>query len=1467
MIRTRASSLVLVNWKGVFYERYALDSHVTALEGANGAGKTTVMIAAYVVLLPDMSRLRFTNLGETGATGGDRGIWGRLGELGRPSYAAIDFALPGGKRLVAGVHLLRKGEPSVEPMPFVITGLEASLRLQDLMLVAMGDEDAVPELQDLQENAARLGGRLQRFNSAREYFAALFEHGVTPLRLSTDEERNKLNEMLRTSMTGGISRTLTSELRSFLLKEDTGLADTLQRMKANLSACRRTRTEVHESQKLEREIGGVYEAGNGMFIAAMASTHERAAEHRHRVKEAEAAHAQARRALEQAEAELTAVERSIEAAEQDLDATKLLLESRRTALHTLEAALTAAQDASRLREELHAARQWEREADQAREKALKELEACKRNKRAADENHRRAARGLADLQQGLEELHRRAGAFAQVNKRLGEARCMLDNAELEGTSVLGELETTRRRLEQVDGERRERGRQLDDAEAHAREFNKVLAWVSVLAGGSVSPAEGRGEAVRQLGRFRELRVLASRVGILERELNDARERASRQDDARRKALSLGVEVGAGPNQVRSLLEAQERRRTETEHALREGRERLAVEQGTSVEASERVDVLLGTVPLWKALCESAKKVANSVGAEVVDRPGLDRARLALSDHLQEAVTSEKTAVEARDAALSQARELMVAGGPFEPGLLRLRDELSAELLATQFEDIAIDQAGPLEARLGPLVNALVVDNARRAANAIMSAEGTPNSVWLLDGNALDGDALGLDHPVSGEQHVVVEDGAAVRVTKIPDKPKIGRKAREARAAELRAAAEQWAAEAQERRSRRRLFETLSKEAETLLDHRELWLSRDPAVEAEEQRRRQRAAETAARQLHKTLSEKQDVLSEAEAHAVGLRTLLGQAFLLEGLDYTKQAERLSDELSAARDASLEVERGLDAALELEDTVDVLRRLPLSEADIERLRREQSALDADRDRLFSAIDAMEYVLENEQALGWDDAAGKLAAKQQLVPSLEAQLEDAERAVASSEAAVLVAEKAWEQATSAWQSADGKRRALVERLEDAERRLTVLGIAHPSLEGVAEARGEVERLRGQQQDLDARLRALSSDRGRAENVRDQSKDQFEEAEARLLQARSEAQPAAQRWEQLEAEARDNGLLSAELAAQLTQVGRGSPNLSQEARSQQARLTERLRAATGGQSVLAEVEGPLNAPEHRLGSSCLQAWLIVRSWLRRRVPARIVEVDDPLEALMRLRDSLAGLEERLAQQESDLRGASEDVARGIDVQVRKARGQVNRLNKSLVGVQFGSIHGIRVRLKSNDRMEQVLRALREGAAQTLLFQSDISIEQALEEIFKRYGGRTGGQRLLDYREYIHLQVEIRRNGPAHWEVANPTHLSTGEAIGVGAALMMVVLTEWERDATLFRGKRAFGSLRFLFLDEANRLDHENLGTLFALCQSLELQLLIASPEVARAEGNTTYRLVRTTSALGREEVLVSGRRTVAEA
>lgn len=72
---------------------------------------------------------------------------------------------------------------------------------------------------------------------------------------------------------------------------------------------------------------------------------------------------------------------------------------------------------------------------------------------------------------------------------------------------------------------------------------------------------------------------------------------------------------------------------------------------------------------------------------------------------------------------------------------------------------------------------------------------------------------------------------------------------------------------------------------------------------------------------------------------------------------------------------------------------------------------------------------------------------------------------------------------------------------------------------------------------------------------------------------------------------------------------------------------------------------------------------------------------------------------------------------------------------------------------------------------------------------------------------------------------------------------------------------------MRFLFLDEATRLSLDNLEVLFDLCAALNLQLLVAAPEVATSSGNTTYLLQRTTDKDGREVVRVSGRRVPREA
>jgi chromosome partition protein MukB len=1473
MTRTHAEALALVNWKGVFYERYLLDRHVTALEGANGAGKTTVMIAAYVVLLPDMSRLRFTNLGETGATGGDKGIWGRLGEPGRPSYAVLDFALPGKRRLVAGVHLERKGEPSVEPTPFIVAGLADDVRLQDLLLVSQGDSEVVPELPELRENAARLGGRLTSFPSAREYFAALFDQGVTPLRLGTDEERNKLNEMLRTSMTGGISRALTSELRAFLLKEEGGLADTLQRMRANLDACRRTRTEVQESRRLEQEIGGVFEAGQTMFAAAFLATRERADELSRRVEEAEAARANAEAAQLAARDALEKTLADLAALEHRRGELGHLVDSARAWQGKLRDALAAAKALSRCAEALKVAEAAAATAAHERAVADEQRARAREELRRAQDGYKRAAAGLADVQRGIEELHRRAGAYHQAVRRLREAESCLGGTPLLVPMFDERLGVSRAELAAVDVERREAARLLADAESHRARHAEAMRALTTLVGAAVAPEQAHDVALDALTRHRGNVALAGRLSSTEQQLGDARRLAARQAKAREQAAALDVGIGERPavEVVSQLLDEVEGARKDHEGQARVAEAEAFAKERELKEHEARRRELATREPVWRVHAERAGRLGEYLGLAVDSRERLDAARTELATRLGVTRRAEEDARVEQERLLHEARELLAAGGPFPAELLKLKDKLGAELVAATFDDVSLVEAARLEARLGGLAHALVVDDPRASAQALAQRPDALADVLLVSRDAdLEPLAANADAVAVGDRDVAVEEGASLRISRIPTHPRLGRRAREQRAADLRREADLKARELEELRGVRRQLERLVADGEELLAGHAVWLAGDPApesvsvkraiVEAEAHRDVQRSAAARHHEAARSLRPRLD----------GLRALLGEAMLLDPPDHGERARALGVECDAARGAKDAVAR-LGRYADLVDRhLATLRQVPLSDDDVLRLQERVRELKVRRDQLDAGLDALTYVQANVDALRWEEAPHRLADSQALVPALETQLREAESEQQKAEEARARAEQRYDDATEHFQDSDGKKRVAVQEHAAAVERFERVGVPDPTEQALEAATVEVERLDQELRTQDQRRDELLTTKGAQEGSLREAEGRLRTAEEKLTSERREAEPAVKRWEALQERATRERLLGGLLGDGPTELSdvRGHVNLVQEAKTRREVLLERLRGAQGGAVVLTELQVLRDASDAAFADAYLDLWLTVRDWLRRRLPAQVAEVDDPREALVRLRDQLSGLEERLARQESDLRGASEDVARGIDVQIRKARGQVRRLNENLKGVAFGSIQGISVRLQQIERMEQVLRALREGAAQGLLFQADMPIEDALDEIFRRYGGgRTGGQRLLDYREYVHLQVEIRRKAGADWEVANPTRLSTGEAIGVGAALMMVVLTEWERDATLLRGKKSHGSLRFLFLDEANRLSHDNLGVLFDLCQTLDLQLLIAAPEVARAEGNTTYRLVRRTTPEGREEVLVSGRRTKSEA
>lgn len=1461
MSRVRATALVLVNWKGVFYERYLLDPHVTALEGSNGAGKTTVMIAAYIVLLPDMTRLRFTNLGESGATGGDRGIWGRLGELGRPSYAALELEL-GEERLLLGVCLNRSSEPTVEPTAFIVRNLAATTRLSEFMLLAGGDGDYVPDLNEIKAAVAGVGASLQVYRTTRDYFAALFECGITPLRLTGEEERSKWNDLLRTSMTGGMSRALGSELRSFLLREESGLSETLSRMRQNLESCRRTRLEVAESRELEREISGVYEAGLAMFAAALHAARLQDGEAQTRVGEAEVA-------VERAEASWQGLRRAAEQAGQHESAVGRAMEERRSELARLQARKQRAVQAGQLQErlvELEAeclAVRAEVSQKRARqqEKAV-EREANKAARALAMEAYDRASVGLSNLQAGLEELSRRAHAHKQLQQSLLHAQAFLGGTEVvldEVPSVLADLterratvEAARARLSRLGQDLLARREEAARATAALQELEWALGDRCLADSGNSKHARARA----LLAQHAELQGVVARAPELERDRQQVEQLLQRQTKIRALAESLSLPVGL-PESAEALMDAltaAERELQEVEEQLQPDPELAMLEQEL-VEQRKQLAALEPRAARFALVQEALGRLLEAgIEAPRPDREGLLQLRDGLVGE-QLALRTRREELEAeREQLLAQAAELGRGAAFYDAELLRVRDELGAELLATRFEDLEPGQAGWVEARLGPWVNALVVDDPKGAAEHLAELRHSLGTVHLVRA----GHSLDLAPPQAVEEGLLVtEEPYGARVTKLPSAPSLGRRARETKLQILAAALEEQGSALEQVASAMQRNAACRRDSDVLWTYAEAWLGDDPGLTREKlqaagadlqaQIRTRQQAQQAARLRRGELRER----------AEKLRRLLPDAQLLAPPDHAERAQELTVKLQqAVAGRSLLAECAVAQAT-LAELLDVLRSPPPDDAELAAQAQELQDLEAELDRMFQAQAALEQAVHLRHAAAFGDAQAALDAQAGLSPALEQQQQEARLQLQATEAAQGGALSAWETATEELQLVQAREAALLVHRQRAAEELAELGAeaggeAPGQLEAeLATAEAELARLQDASQQGVAQ-RALALERcQRAELDREAARAQ----QARWVQ---EAQPAAEAWSVLRQAAEAAGVLHGALAMP-TADAHTSGQLQAEAASKRELLLDRVSRARGSTELLAALQQ---------SSDPLTGWQAVRAWLARRVPSQVSAGHDPLLALEQLRDHLDALESRLQRLEGDLRGSSEDVGRGIDVQLRRAQAQVRRLNQNLVGIAFGSIHGIRLDLRRIERMEQILKALREGQAQELLFSSNLPIEDALDEIFRRYGGggRTMGQRLLDYREYLELGVEIKRKADASWEPANPTRLSTGEAIGVGAALMMVVLTEWERDSNLLGPRHKQGSIRFLFLDEANRLSRDNLGVLFDLCKTLELQLLVAAPEVARADGNTTYRLVRHVTEDGREEVIVSGRRAVAE-
>jgi chromosome partition protein MukB len=1471
--RAKATALALVNWKGVFYERYLLDHNVTALEGANGAGKTTVMIAAYVVLFPDLGRLRFSNIGESGATGGDKGIWGRLGELGRPSYAVLQIQQES-EVFLAGVLLERKTEPSLHLTPFLIRGLAQEIPLSELFLRRSEAFDEIPTLSEVKTAVERLNGNIQVFNSSKDYFAKLFDLGVSPLRLALDEERNKFNDMLRTSMTGGISRTLTSELRWFVFRQDLGLSDTLTRMRGSLDACRRTRTEVVEARRLEAEVSGIYQAAIDMVSAGYFAVRNLAQELFDGVSSAEK-----RREEAQALARARLVDaNTINSELVSLSTNLSRLEQQRTACRDQAAHLTRAlatlERLAALDQEHAMAQERQSKAHAAQTKATLLRFDLVAERRATQEAVAKSTTGLAHLQAGLDELHRRAHAFRAYRRhrthllsRFEVSESELDQGEFlanKQAALSAEVASTDAELLQ----RQRDGAQLSTRRAEFERARLTLEKLELLKHGSLTDGHPHTRAQTLLGQLQKDQVLAAQLPSLQEQLRAAQGLLDQQTTLISQLGSIDAPVQSSAALLAFGLELDERVR-EQEAQLRRAEWELKTGEENARKLERDIHSLHDQEAEWLRLEALAEQLETKTH-DLTSREALRRLHNELADETRILKQTILGTEERLRNAQKYAATLEDMACAIDPELAALADAVEGELLARRYEDIEPNEASELEAELGPLVDAIVVEDVDNAARRLAELETPLETVWLVEAgtNLVSESRI---HTGKRTTYVATKTQHGARLNRVKETSVLGKKAREKRLTALHKTIKQAELTLLQQNEQAHLAERKLATASELLSAASSWLTGSQTTLLRSKEKELELVRASLQTNRESCNSLPGTLNETRNSAERIRTLASAAHLLDRHSLTEEHNQLQAQVKSSLKARETLDCSATLRAELERDVHVLRLEPPSEDDVQRWQREHASLLERRDDRAALLQAIGELRALSPARDWQDAEDRLNESGELAPALEREHETSIQRLHAIETKLAAAESDWELATTTHQTASAETLALHAHITRARAELQLEGIDATDVRTHQERR---KVLAEQAEYLDqeyARLQALahekSAEAARLDERRARASDEEQQANTLVTQLQAREQPARQAWGVLMTAARTSGVLSL-LSKETTDAsfaGAPSIDLTSQSRRHLSLLQERLQHSASGQRVASELATlAANTPtDHPL--PILELWNIVRSWLTERVPARVAQAGDPLESLVRLRDELQRLEQHLATQEGMLRGESRDVSRNIEVQIRKATNQVRRLNQHLSLVTFGTIRSIRIRLDRVERTLKVLEALHDGSAQSLLFHSNLPIEEALEEIFRRYGGgKGGGQKLLDYREYIELTVEIQRRQSDEWERANPSRLSTGEAIGVGAALMMVILTEWERDANLMRSQKSAGTLRFLFLDEANRLSRDNLGVLFELCETLDLQLLIAAPEVAEVDGNTTYRLVRQVNSKGEDEVIVTGRRSV---
>ncbi|MBS4429765.1 chromosome partition protein MukB [Pectobacterium punjabense] len=1447
--RGKFRSLTLVNWNGFFARTFDLDELVTTLSGGNGAGKSTTMAAFITALIPDLTLLHFRNTTEAGATSGsrDKGLHGKL--RAGVCYSTLDVVNSRHQRVLVGVRLQQVAgrDRKVDIKPFTIQGLPTAIQPTQILTQVVGDRQArVLSLQELKDRVEEMEGvQFKQFNSITDYHSLMFDLGVVPRRLRSASDRSKFYRLIEASLYGGISSAITRSLRDYLLPENSGVRKAFQDMEAALRENRMTLEAIRVTQS-DRDLFKHLISEATSYVAADYMRH--ANERRIHLDGA----LELRRDLFSSRKQLSSeqyrhVEMARELAEQSGAEGDLETDYQAASDH-----LNLVQTAMRQQEKIE---RYNADLEELSYRLEEQNEVVEEAREQQAENEERADAAelevdelksqLADYQQALDVQQTRAIQYQQAQQALERARTLCQLPDLTAENADEWLDSYQAKEQEATEILLMLEQKLSVADAAHGQFEQAYQLVSKIAG-AVNRNEAWQVARDLLRDSSSQRYQAERVQPLRMRLSELEQRLREQQDAERLLQDFSKRNGQDyqPEELESLQQELDARiETLSSLVAEAGERRMALRQELE-QIQQRIQKLTARAPVWLAAQEMLTQLSEQSGETFEESRQVTEFMQQLLERERE-TTVERDDIAARKRQIeAQVERLSQPGGSEDPRLNALAERFGGVLLSEIYDDVTLDDAPYFSALYGPSRHAIVVPDLSLVRDQLAGLEDCPEDLYLIEGDpqSFDDSVFAVEEL---ERAVVVKVAERQwRYSRFPEVPLFGRAAREMRLESLRdereALAEQYATLSFDVQKTQRLHQSFSRFIGT---HLAVVFDEDPEAEIRKLSSRRGELDRAMASFDGENQQQRQQYEQAKEASAQLNKLIPRISLLCDETLQDRVEEIRAELDETEESARFIQQHGATLAKLEPLVSVLQSDPQQH---EQLQEDYAqAQNAQRQAKQQAF-ALTEVVQRRAHFSYADSAGMLGENAGLNDKLRHRLELAEAERTKAREQLRQHQAQLTQYSQVQASLKSSYDAKQDMLKELTQELQDIGVR-------ADADAEA-RARQRRDELHA---ALSTNRSRRNQLEkqitfceaemDSLQKKLRKLERDYHQMREQVVTAKAGWCAVMRLVKDNGVERRLHRRELAYME------GDELRSMSDKALGALRLAVADNEHLRDVlrlsEDP-KRPERKI-----QFYIAVYQHLRERIRQDIIRTDDPVEAIEQMEIELNRLTEELTAREQMLAISSRSVANIIRKTIQREQNRIRMLNQGLQAVAFGQVKSVRLNVNVRETHTTLLNVLSEQQEmhQDLFNSNRLTFSEALAKLYQRLnpeidmGQRTPqtiGEELLDYRNYLEMEVEVNR-GADGWLRAESGALSTGEAIGTGMSILVMVVQSWEEESKRLRGKDVI-PCRLLFLDEAARLDAKSIATLFELCDRLEMQLVIAAPENISPEKGTTYKLVR---------------------